>query len=124
MADKVLIVDDSVSMRQMIHIILKGAGYEVDEAGSGPEALDKLSADHAAMITDYNMPEMNGVELIEKVRAGTVNKAIPILMLTTESEEAKRQAGKRAGATAWLTKPFQKGELVDVVRKVASTVEF
>mgnify|MGYP006279779511 CR=1 FL=1 len=124
MADRLLIVDDSVSMRQMIQIILKGAGYAVDEAGSGPEALQKLSDEHTVVITDYNMPEMNGVELIEKIRAGGVNKAIPILMLTTESEESKRQAGKRAGATAWLTKPFQKGELVDVVRKVAATVEF
>lgn len=124
MADKLLIVDDSVSMRQMLNIILKGAGYTVDEAGSGAEALDMLSHEHIAMITDYNMPEMNGVELIEKVRAGSTNKSIPILMLTTESEESKRQAGKRAGATAWLTKPFQKGELVDVVRKVAASVEF
>lgn len=124
MANKLLIVDDSVSMRQMLNIILKGAGYVVDEAGSGPEALEMLSDEHIAMITDYNMPEMNGVELIERVRAGSTNKSIPILMLTTESEESKRQAGKRAGATAWLTKPFQKGELVDVVRKVAASVEF
>lgn len=124
MAARVLIVDDSVSMRQMIQIILKGAGYTVDEASSGPEALRSLSSDHVAMITDYNMPEMNGVELIEKVRAGSVNRSVPILMLTTENEDSKRQAGKRAGATAWLTKPFQKSELIDVVRRVAATVEF
>ena len=124
MSDRVLVVDDSVSMRQMIHIILKGAGYTVDEAGSGPEALSLLSSEHRAIITDYNMPEMNGVEFIERVRAGSVNKAVPILMLTTESEDAKREAGKRAGATAWLTKPFQKGELIEVVKKVATTVEF
>ncbi len=124
MAEKILIVDDSVSMRQMTSIILKNAGYTVEQATNGEEGLSKISDDISLIITDYNMPGMNGVELIRQIRAGTTNKAVPILMLTTESEEKKKTEGREAGATAWLTKPFDKEELLKVIKKVTGGASF
>jgi two-component system chemotaxis response regulator CheY len=124
MGDKILVTDDSVSMRQMTSIILKQAGYEVIEAVDGTDALEKLNEDIKVLITDYNMPNMNGIELIKAVRSGSVNKSIPILMVTTESEDAKKQEGKQAGATGWITKPFDKETLVGTLKKIADTVEF
>lgn len=124
MADTVLVVDDSVSMRQMETIILKQAGYEVIEASDGQEALEKLTSGISVIVTDFNMPNMNGVEFIHAVRQGSVNKSVPILMLTTESEDNKKQQGKAAGATAWLTKPFEQDQLVKAIRKISDTVEF
>lgn len=119
-----LIVDDSVSMRQMETIILKQAGYEVVEASDGREALEQLTADVSVVVTDFNMPNMNGVEFIRAVREGSVNKSVPILMLTTESEDDKKQQGKEAGATAWLTKPFEQDQLLKAIRKIAGSVDF
>ncbi len=124
MGDKILVTDDSVSMRQMTSIILKQAGYEVVEAVDGADALEKLNEDIKVLITDYNMPNMNGIELIKAVRSGSVNKSIPILMVTTESEDAKKQEGKQAGATGWITKPFDKDTLIGTLKKVSDTVEF
>lgn len=124
MAEKILIVDDSVSMRQMTSIILKNAGYTVEQAVDGEEGLSKISEDVSLIITDYNMPGMNGIELIRQIRAGSTNKAVPILMLTTESEEAKKTEGREAGATAWLTKPFDKEQLLGVIKKVTGGVSF
>ncbi|MFP4644407.1 MAG: response regulator [Spirochaetales bacterium] len=124
MADKILVVDDSVSMRQMEKLILKQAGYEVVEASDGEEGLSVLSADVKAVVTDYNMPNMTGVEFIKAIRGGTVNKSVPILMVTTESEQDKKQEGKAAGATGWLTKPFEQDQLVKAIRKIADSVEF
>jgi two-component system chemotaxis response regulator CheY len=123
-AEKILIVDDSVSMRQMTSIILKNAGYTVEQAVDGEEGLSKISEDVSLIITDYNMPGMNGIELIRQIRAGSTNKAVPILMLTTESEEAKKTEGREAGATAWLTKPFDKEQLLGVIKKVTGGVSF
>ncbi len=124
MADKILVVDDSVSMRQMTSIVLKGAGYTVDAAADGTEGLSKLDEQVKAIITDYNMPGMNGVEFIRAVRAGAVAAAVPIVMLTTESDQTKMEAGREAGATAWLVKPFDKEKLLKVIKRVTGTVTF
>jgi len=124
MADKILVVDDSVSMRQMTTIVLKGAGYTVDAAASGQEGLSKLDEQVTAIITDYNMPGMNGVEFIQAVRSGEVVASVPIIMLTTESDEQKMEAGREAGATAWLVKPFDKEKLLKVIKRTTGTVTF
>jgi len=122
MADTILIVDDSKSMRQMTSMILKGAGYAVVEAEDGEEGLEKLSDEITLIITDYNMPKRNGVDFIKAVRGGSTKPSVPILMLTTESEEQKKMEGKEAGATGWLTKPFDQEQLLAVVKKVAGPV--
>lgn len=124
MADTILIVDDSVSMRQMTSIILKNAGYAVEQAADGEEGAAKVTDDISLVITDYNMPGMNGIELIKTIRAGSTNKAVPIIMLTTESEDARKQEGKQAGATAWLTKPFDKEQLLATINKIMGSVSF
>lgn len=124
MASKILIVDDSASMRQMSELILKSGGYEVVQAEDGRQGLEKLSEDIDVVVSDYNMPNMNGVEFITAVRNGQVNAAVPIIMLTTESEAQLKQAGKEAGATAWVTKPVNKENLLTVVKKVSSKPSF
>ena len=124
MSNRVLVVDDSVSMRQMTGLLLKGAGFDPVEAGAGQEALEKLTEDTVLVITDFNMPRMNGVELIRAIRGGNVAKTIPILMITTESEDDKKQQGRDAGATAWIVKPFTKDQLLGTLRRLVSTVSF
>mgnify|MGYP006292143667 CR=1 FL=1 len=124
MSNRVLVVDDSVSMRQMTGLILKGAGFEPVEAGDGQEALEKLTDDTVLVITDFNMPRMNGVELIKAIRGGSVAKTVPILMITTESEDNKKQQGREAGATAWIVKPFTKEQLLATLNKIVSTLTF
>ncbi|MEX2443975.1 MAG: response regulator [Alkalispirochaeta sp.] len=124
MPEKILIVDDSVSMRQMLTIVLKGAGYTVEAAAEGPEGISKLDDDVRAIVTDYHMPGMNGVEFIRRVRAGAVAASVPIVMLTTESDQSKMEAGREAGATAWLAKPFDKEKLLKVIKRVTGTATF
>ena len=124
MPGKILVVDDSASMRQIMSLILSQAGYQADTAPDGPQALTKLAADHKLAIVDYNMPGMNGVELIRLIRGGTVNKALPILVVTTETEDSKKQEAKSAGATGWITKPFDQSALVIVVHYLDNPVEF
>lgn len=124
MNNRVLVVDDSVSMRQMTGMILKGAGFEPVEAGDGQEALEKLTDDTMLVITDFNMPRMNGVELIKAIRGGSVAKRVPILMITTESEDNKKQQGREAGATAWIVKPFTKEQLLATLNKIVTTLTF
>lgn len=124
MPKKVLLIDDSVSLRQMTSLILGGAGYEVVHATDGSEGLEKLSPDIDLVITDYNMPGMNGVEVIRAIRESDVAKSVPILMLTTESEESKKQQGREAGATAWITKPFDQEGLLATVKKITGNVDF
>lgn len=124
MAKKVLVVDDSVSMRQMLSMILSSGGYEVIPAEDAKEGLTKLTDDLAAIITDYNMPGMNGVDFIKEVRGGSVANSKPIIMVTTESEQQKKEEGKAAGATGWITKPFDKSQLLEVMDKVTGDVEF
>ena len=119
MAKKILTVDDSKTMREMIAFTLKNAGYEVVEAEDGSAALSMLDgAKVDAVITDLNMPNMNGFELIRALRANPSYKFTPILMLTTEGDDSKKQEGKAAGATGWIVKPFNPEKLVEVVKKV------
>lgn len=120
MADPILIVDDSVSMRQLVSFALKDAGYEIIAAADGKEALSKLDGTKISMIiTDLNMPEMDGIELIRQLRGIPGYKYIPIVMLTTESQEAKKQEGKQAGASGWIVKPFTPNQLIEVIKKFA-----
>ncbi len=115
----ILAVDDSTSMRQMVSFTLKGAGYEVVEAADGVEALDKAkSQQFNLVITDVNMPNMDGIELIKKLRELDAYKYTPLLMLTTESAADKKTEGKQAGATGWIVKPFDPDQLVATIKKV------
>ena len=119
MGKTILTVDDSVSMRQMVSFTLKGAGYDVVEAVDGKDALEKLKGAKVDMIiTDLNMPKMDGITLIKEVRTMASYKFIPIIMLTTESQDEKKKEGKSAGATGWVVKPFKPDQLVAVVKKV------
>lgn len=119
MPKTVLVVDDSQSMRQMVAFTMKEAGYTVLEGGNGQEALDQLGGRKVDLVvTDLNMPVMDGISLIKQIRAQPANKFTPILMLTTESQEAKKQEGKAAGATGWMVKPFDPQQLLGVVAKV------
>ncbi|WP_439598647.1 response regulator [Falsiroseomonas sp.] len=120
MAKRVMTVDDSRTMREMVAFTLRKAGFEVSEAADGKLALAALQAAPVdVVITDLNMPNMDGVALIRALRADPRMRAVPILMLTTESEASKKAEGKSAGATGWLVKPFDPEKLVDVVKRVA-----
>jgi two-component system chemotaxis response regulator CheY len=120
MADTVLIVDDSSSMRQMVKFALTEEGYGVDEAVDGKDALEKLPSSHPKLvITDINMPNLDGIGLIKEIRASSDFKFVPIIVLTTESEQSKQEEGKKAGATAWLVKPFTPEKLIETVKKVS-----
>jgi len=115
---KFLVVDDSASMRQLVSFTIKDAGYDVSVAENGKDALVKLSNGKVDMvITDLNMPEMDGIELIKKLRAMPDYKFTPIVMLTTESQELKKQEGRQAGASGWIVKPFSPEQLLGVVKK-------
>ncbi|MFW6324737.1 MAG: response regulator [Desulfovibrionales bacterium] len=118
MSKKIMTVDDSSSVRQMVSFTLRDAGYEVVEATDGKDALGKLQNGIGMIITDLNMPNMDGIELIRQVRANGSYKFIPIIMLTTESQDEKKKEGKSAGATGWIVKPFKPEQLLGVVRKV------
>lgn len=119
MAKLIMSVDDSASIRQMVSFTLSDAGYQVVEAVDGKDALTKLNTTTVDMlITDLNMPNMDGIELIKNVRAQTKHKFIPIIMLTTESQDSKKQQGKSAGASGWIVKPFSATQLVDVIKKL------
>ncbi|MCX6598102.1 MAG: response regulator [Acidobacteria bacterium] len=118
MPKTILAVDDSASMRQMVGFTLRNAGYEVISAVDGQDALEKLSGPINLVVTDLNMPRMDGLELIRRIRANASYKYIPLLMLTTETQEDKKAAGKAAGATGWIVKPFSAVQLVAVVKKV------
>lgn len=120
MSQRVLIIDDSNSMRQMIRFTLEEEGYQVEEAVNGLDGTGKLDAFKPELIiTDIHMPEMNGIEFIEKTRQNDSFKFTPIIVLTTESEKAMQDKGKKAGATAWLVKPFTPEVLLETVKKVA-----
>ena len=120
MGKVIMTVDDSTSVRQMVSFTLGDAGYDIVQAVDGKDALAKIgdSANVDMLITDLNMPNLDGIELIRNVRAQQRHKFIPILMLTTESQEAKKQQGKAAGASGWIVKPFSAEQLVDVVRRL------
>jgi len=114
----VMTVDDSASVRQMVAFTLKSAGYAVIEAVDGKDALSKLKGTVDMVVTDLNMPNMDGISLIKAIRAQAAYKFIPIVMLTTESQAGKKQEGKDAGATGWIVKPFKPEQLLAVVQKV------
>lgn len=119
MTKTILAADDSVSMRQIIGFTLRSANYNVIEAVDGKDALKKLqSAPVHMLVTDLNMPQIDGIELIRKVRALPQFKYIPIIMLTTESHDEKKQAGRAAGATGWIVKPFRSEQLLAVIKKL------
>ena len=115
----ILAVDDSPSMRQMVSFTLRNAGFEVVEAVDGIDACEKAaSRSFSVVLTDQNMPRMDGISLTRKLRENPGFKSTPILILTTESSEPMKLAGRAAGATGWLVKPFDPARLVDVIRKV------
>jgi len=119
MAKTVLTVDDSASIRQMVAFTLKGAGYDVLEAVDGQDGLDKAKGRPVNLVlTDQNMPKMDGLTLIKGLRSLPQYASVPILMLTTESGDAMKAQGKAAGATGWLVKPFDPPKLLEVVKKV------
>ena len=115
----ILTVDDSATIRQMLTLTLKDAGYEVVEAVDGEDALEKLAGNPVHMvITDLNMPKLDGIGLIREIRKIPQHRFIPIIMLTTESQESKKQEGKSAGASGWIVKPFKPQQLLSVVRMI------
>ena len=115
----ILAVDDSASMRQMVSFTLKNAGFHVVEAVDGVDAWDKAcKGDFHLVLTDQNMPRLDGIGLTRKLRASPKFKSTPILILTTESSEQMKQAGRAAGATGWLVKPFDPAKLIEVIGKV------
>ena len=119
MAKTILTVDDSASVRQMVSFTLKEAGYDVIEACDGKDALSKINgANLNLVVTDLNMPNMDGIELIKSIRTNQTHKFVPIIMLTTESQGSKKMEGKNAGATGWIVKPFKPEQLVAVIKKV------
>lgn len=119
MAKTILIVDDSASLRQVVGISLRGAGYEVIEAGDGQEALRRLTGQKVhLMISDVNMPHMDGISFLKEVKKMPAYKFTPVVMLTTESQDEKKRQGQEAGAKAWVVKPFKPEHLLGVVQKL------
>lgn len=115
----ILAVDDSASMRQMVSFTLKSAGYNVVEAVDGQDAWEKAGGRQFDLVlTDQNMPRMDGISLTKKLRDNPQFKGTPILILTTESSDQMKQAGRSAGATGWLVKPFDPVKLIEVIKKV------
>lgn len=120
MSKTILVVDDSPTMRQMVAFTLTNAGYKVVEAGNGKEALTKVTTGTKPdlVVTDLNMPEMDGITLIKEIRKNAALRFTPILMLTTESADDKKKAGQAAGATGWIVKPFNPEQMMAVIKKV------
>lgn len=118
MSKTILAVDDSASMRQLVGFTLRGAGYTVIEASDGQDALEKLRAPVNLVLTDLNMPRLDGLGLTRAIRASTSYRYTPILLLTTESDPARKLEAKAAGATGWLVKPFQPEQLLATIKKV------
>jgi two-component system chemotaxis response regulator CheY len=119
MAKNILIVDDSASVRQVVGIALRGAGYDVTEGSDGRDALGKLTGQKVHLIiSDVNMPNMDGITFLKAVKQHPSYKFTPVIMLTTESQEAKKREGQQAGAKAWVVKPFQPAQLLAAVEKL------
>ncbi|WP_377294780.1 response regulator [Rhizobium sp. SG2393] len=119
MTAHILTVDDSASIRLTTRIALTGAGYQVTEAVDGLDGLNKAKAGSYDMIvTDLNMPNMNGLQMIEALRSSPAHTGIPIIFLTTESDAEMKARAKAAGATGWITKPFDPEQLVKIAKKV------
>jgi two-component system, chemotaxis family, chemotaxis protein CheY len=119
MAKRILVVDDSASVRNVAGIALREAGYEVVEAADGQEALVKLEGERIHLIiSDVNMPVLDGIALLRELKRHPNYRFTPVIMLTTESAEDKKQEGRAAGAKAWIVKPFQPAELRDAVSRL------
>jgi two-component system chemotaxis response regulator CheY len=119
MTKTILTIDDSASVRQMVALTLSAAGHNVIEAGDGAQGYAKAIAEPVhAVITDLNMPVMTGIEFIRKYRQHPMSKGVPILLLTTESDETLKAEARAAGATGWIVKPFKQDQLVAVIKKV------
>ncbi|MBR0550974.1 response regulator [Stakelama marina] len=119
MSKTILTIDDSPSIRQMVAMTLAAEGHQVIEAGNGSEGYAKASTNTVhAVVVDLNMPVMNGIEFIRKYRQHPSSKGVPIVLLTTESDEALKREARAAGATGWMVKPFNPTQLVSVIKKV------
>lgn len=119
MAKTIMIVDDSASLRQVVAIALKGAGYDTLEACDGKDALNKMTGQKIHLIiSDVNMPNMDGITFVKNVKQHPSYKFTPIIMLTTESQDDKKKEGQAAGAKAWVVKPFQPQQMLDAVSKL------
>ncbi len=119
MGNKVMIIDDSITVRQMVGFTLKNAGFDVVDAENGVDALKKVEEEDISLfICDVNMPEMDGITFLEKLRSNESYKHAPLIMLTTESGVDKIEKGKKAGAKAWMVKPIQPEQLLDAVKKL------
>jgi two-component system chemotaxis response regulator CheY len=115
----VLVVDDAVTMRKMVSFTLRGSGYQTVEAGDGVEALSLMGAQAVDLIiTDVNMPRMDGIEFTRQARVALRGRSVPILILTTESDTEKKNQARSAGATGWIVKPFQQEQLLAIVTRV------
>ena len=122
MTGRVLTIDDSQSVRQMSSMTLVGSGFTVDEACDGAEGYDKATTvSYNAILTDLNMPKMNGLDFIRKFREHPSSRGVPIIFLSTESDEESKREAKSAGAIGWIIKPFDQAQLLAVVKKVAGT---
>ncbi|MDD2915933.1 MAG: response regulator [Gallionella sp.] len=119
MAKTVMVVDDSASLRQVVGIALRGAGYEVIEGCDGKDALSKLTGQKVHLvISDVNMPNMDGITFVKNLKQMPAYKFTPVIMLTTESQEGKKQEGQAAGAKAWVVKPFLPTQMLAAVSKL------
>lgn len=120
MAKTIMIIDDSASLRQVVEIALKSAGFDVAQAENGKEALDKLAAGvkPSLIVCDVNMPIMDGITFVKELKSLPAHKFTPVVMLTTEAGEDKKLAGQMAGAKAWLVKPFRADTLLKAVQKL------
>lgn len=119
MAKTILIVDDSASLRQVVAISLKGAGYDVIEACDGKDAMSKLDGRKVHLVvSDVNMPNMDGITFVKQMKAKADYKFTPVIMLTTEAGDAKKAEGQAAGAKAWVVKPFQPAQMLTAVSKL------
>jgi two-component system chemotaxis response regulator CheY len=119
MPKNIMIVDDSASLRQVVSIALRGAGYQVLEACDGKDALAKLTGQKVHLIiSDVNMPNMDGISFVRTLKQSSLYKFTPVIMLTTESQEAKKQQGQAAGAKAWVVKPFKPEQMLNAVQRL------
>jgi two-component system, chemotaxis family, chemotaxis protein CheY len=119
MAKTIMVIDDSASLRQVVGIALKGAGYDVVEAMDGKDALSKLTGQKINLVVcDVNMPNMDGITFVKEIKQLPNYKFTPVIMLTTESQESKKKEGQAAGAKAWVVKPFKPEVLLGAVQKL------
>lgn len=119
MAKIIMVVDDSASIRMVVGIALRGAGYEVIEAKDGKDAVEKLTGQKIHLIiSDVNMPNMDGIDFVKAVKQMPNYRFTPIIMLTTESDESKKREGQAAGAKAWVVKPFKPEQMISAVQKL------